>query len=75
MSNVKEALDLGLFRPELTDPEMISQMLWAGVHGLSVIHVSAPEKSHPWMQLRDPIETASTMNDVLLRGLLRNPTF
>jgi len=71
-SNVKEALELGLFRPEFTDPEMIAQILWASVHGLASIHLQSPEKSHPWLDLRDPDETAGLMSDVVLRGLLRD---
>ncbi|MHB1069510.1 MAG: hypothetical protein ACYC1W_06585, partial [Gemmatimonadaceae bacterium] len=59
-------------RPEFTDPELVSQILWSGVHGLAVIHLQSPEKSHPWLDLRDPDETAVALTDVVLRGLLRS---
>jgi len=75
LSNINEALAKGLFRDEFKDPEMIAQMLWAGVHGLAAIHLHSPEVSHPWLDLRDPIETAAQMSDVVLRGLLRDPKF
>lgn len=74
IANVRAAIDAGHFRPEFTDPEMVSQILWAGVHGLAVIHVQSPEKSHPWLDLRDPDETAAVLTDVVLRGFLRHPT-
>ena len=74
-SNVVEAIGKGLFRPEYTDPDMIAQSLWATVHGLAAIHLSSPDKVHPWLELRDPSETAAVMTDVVLRGLLRESTY
>jgi len=71
ITNVRAAIESEYFRPEFTDPEMVSQILWAGVHGLAVIHLQSPEKSHPWLDLRDPDETAAALTDVVLRGLLR----
>jgi len=74
LHNVREGLELGLFRPEYTDAEMLAQMLWACVHGLAAIHLHSPHKAHPWLDLRDPAETAGLLTDIVLRGLLRNPT-
>ena len=74
ITNVRAAIESEYFRPEFTDPEMVSQILWAGVHGLAVIHLQSPEKSHPWLDLRDPDETAAALTDVVLRGLLRVST-
>ncbi len=73
VSNIREAMDLQLFRPELTDVEMVAQMFWAGVHGLAAIHLTSLHKPHPWMALRDPVETAKLVTDVVLRGVLRDP--
>jgi AcrR family transcriptional regulator len=73
LTNLQECIDAGLFRPEFTDPEMLAQLVWSAVHGLAAIHLMAPGKSHPWMQLRDPDETARHLTDVVLRGLLREP--
>jgi AcrR family transcriptional regulator len=74
IANVREALATERFRPEFTDPELVSQILWAGVHGLAVIHLQSPEKSHPWLDLRGADETAAALTDVVLRGLLRVST-
>lgn len=74
LSNVREAIALGRLRPEYTDAEALAQMLWAGVHGLAAIHLHSPEKHHPWLDLRNPDDTAEMMFDVTLRGLLRAPT-
>jgi AcrR family transcriptional regulator len=73
LNNIREAIDRGLLRPELTDAEMVAQLVWSGVHGLAAIHLMAPGKSHPWMDVRDPDETAKLLIDVVLRGLLRSP--
>jgi len=72
-SSVREAIEFQLLRPELTDVEGVSQMIWSGVHGLSALHLHSMLKPHPWMQLRDPIETATLYIDVVLRGVLRDP--
>ena len=74
IANVREAIATERFRPEFSDPEMTSQVLWAGVHGLAVIHLQSPEKSHPWLDLRDPDASAAVLTDVVMRGLLRDPT-
>lgn len=74
LADTTEVIERGLFRPEYTDPEMVAQMLWSFVHGLAAIHIHSPEKHHPWLDLRDPIETADQIIEVVLRGLLRNPT-
>jgi AcrR family transcriptional regulator len=73
LHNVKEGLDLGLFRPEYTDAEMLAQMLWAGVHGLAAIHMISSVKLHPWLDLRDAGDTAKLLTDVVLRGVVRHP--
>jgi AcrR family transcriptional regulator len=73
LANIREAIDRGLFRPEYTDAELVAQVVWSGVHGLAAIHLHSPEQHHPWLDLRDPDETAKALTDVLLRGLLRAP--
>lgn len=74
IANIREAIELGLLRPEYTDAELIAQMVWSGVHGLAAIHLHSPHAHHPWLDLRDADETARVMTDVILRGLLRHPT-
>ena len=71
ISNVSEIIAKGLFRPEFKDPEELAQIFWSGVHGLAAIHLMAPHMEHPWMNLRDPAETARKATDVVLRGVLR----
>lgn len=65
---VVEALEAGRFRRELTDPELISQTLWAGVHGVTALQVTMHDD--PWLQWRPIRQRAALMVDVLMRGLL-----
>ena len=75
VTNVTEAMEQGVFRPELNDPQLLAQMLWAGVHGVAAIHLVKPHHGpNPWIDMRDPVETTQMMIDVVLRGVLRDPT-
>lgn len=76
LQNVNEAMAAGAFRPELTDPELIAQVFWAGVHGVAAIHLSKPQGTvHPWIDMKSPDETAAMMVDVVCLGVLRAPAF
>jgi AcrR family transcriptional regulator len=76
LQNIREAMAEGAFRPGLSDPEMIAQLFWAGMHGIATIHLSKPQGiAHPWIDMKNPDETAALMVDVLCRGVLRAPVF
>ncbi len=76
LQNINEAMAAGAFRPELTDPELIAQVFWAGVHGVATIHLSKPQgAAHPWIEMKSPDETAAMMVDVVCRGVLHDPAF
>jgi len=66
---VQELLSAGAFRPELTDIELISQTLWAGVHGVVSLEIAKGcDDWVPWA----PIERRATaIIDSFLQGLLR----
>ena len=67
-SLVTEAVTQGKFKPELTDPELISQVIWAGVHG--VISLEIAKCRDAWVDWR-PIEARThLMIDVLIAGLV-----
>lgn len=58
----------GRFRPEFRDADELSQIIWAGVHGLVSLHIA---KGHdPWVPWK-PIRPAfRRMQEALLRGLV-----
>lgn len=66
---VQQAIDTGCFREELTDAEILSQTLWAGVHG--VISLQIAKCKDAWVQWRPLAERAEMMLDVALRGMMR----
>jgi AcrR family transcriptional regulator len=66
---VEEAIKTGRLREEMQDAELISQTLWASVHG--VISLNIAKCKDPWVEWRPLQDRAEMMLDVTLRGLLR----
>ncbi|MBS1853706.1 MAG: TetR/AcrR family transcriptional regulator [Acidobacteria bacterium] len=66
---VQQGLTQGAFRAELSDADLISQTLWAGVHG--VISLQIAKCNDGWVDWRPMPERSETMLDVMLRGLLK----
>lgn len=66
---VHQAIDAGRLREELTDAEIVSQTLWAAVHG--VISLNIAKCDDPWVGWRPLQDRAELMLDVTMRGLLR----
>jgi AcrR family transcriptional regulator len=66
---VQQAIAAGCFREELTDAELISQTLWASVHGVISLHIA--KGCDPWVDWRPLQDRARMMPDITLRGLTR----
>ena len=66
---VQQAIDAGCFHEELKDPEIISQTLWAAVHGVISLHIAKCKDA--WVQWRPLAERRQLMLDVTLRGMMR----
>lgn len=64
---VTEALETGRFRRDVGDVELITQALWATVHG--VVSLRLIRGRQPWVDWRPAKETARTLVDAVLRGL------
>jgi AcrR family transcriptional regulator len=67
---VQQAIDTGHFREDLHDAELISQTLWAAVHG--VISLNIAKCMDPWVDWRPLKDRAEMMLDVTLRGLVKS---
>ena len=63
------AFDAGHFRPELQDPELIAQTLWAGVHGVCAQAITMGGSN--WIDWRPVEDRVGLMSAALLRGLRR----
>lgn len=66
---VAEAIAAGRFRPELDDPELVSQIVWAGVHGIVSLRIT--NNSDKWVAWRSEKKTVEAMIETLIRGLVR----
>lgn len=52
-SLVEQCMKAQLFRPELSDVDLIAQTLWAGVHGVAALEITACKGWTDWRSLRD----------------------
>ncbi len=66
---VQQAIDAGCFREELRDAELLSQTLWAAVHG--VISLQIAKGCDYWVDWRPIQERSELMLDATLRGFLK----
>jgi AcrR family transcriptional regulator len=66
---VQAAIDAGCFREEIRDAELVSQTLWASVHG--VISLDIAKCTDPWVDWRPLKQRAEMMLEITLRGLER----
>jgi AcrR family transcriptional regulator len=67
---VQEAFDAGLFKPELTDFELIAQILWASVHGVCSLEIALGQET--WIHWTTIEARLSLMQTAILQGLLRS---
>jgi len=68
-ATVAEAIAAGGLRAEFVDADLVSQMVWAGVHG--VVSLQIAKKTDDWVEWRDPQTTAHTLIEIMIRGLVR----
>ncbi|MBZ0089654.1 MAG: TetR/AcrR family transcriptional regulator, partial [Thermoanaerobaculia bacterium] len=68
---VGEAIAQGRLRAELVDVELVSQIVWAGIHGIVSLRLS--KHNEPWVAWRAERKTVELMLDTLIRGIARAP--
>ena len=66
---VEQAIATGVFREEIANAELISQTLWASVHG--VISLQIAKGCDGWVDWRPMEERVNLMLDAVLRGMLK----
>ena len=67
---VAQAIAAGHLRPEYTDADLVSQMVWAGTHG--VVSLQIAKCNDDWVEWRDARTTAHELIEVMIRGLVRS---
>jgi AcrR family transcriptional regulator len=66
---VAELLATGHFRDELTDPELLSQVIWSGMHGLVSLEIAKCKDE--WVDWRPMDARAGQMIEMIVHGLLK----
>jgi AcrR family transcriptional regulator len=66
---VQQGIDAGVFREQYRDAELISQTLWAGVHGVISLEI-AKGRDH-WVDWAPLEKRAQLMMDAVFLGMLR----
>lgn len=69
---VKDAHQAQIFRPELTDPDLIAQTLWASLHGVCSLQITT-SCNDDWSDWRPFEARVALMQEAVMRGLLREP--
>ncbi len=67
---VQQAIDAGCFRADVHDAELVSQTLWAAVHGVIALHIA--KGCDTWVDWRPLEQRSRLMLDIALRGLVRH---
>ena len=67
---VEQAMSQGRLRPELGDADVVTQLLWAGVHGVASLHIVRPEHER-WCKWSGAERLSREMIDLLFRGILK----
>lgn len=70
-SVVKDAFDAGLFKPEMTDYELIAQTLWASTHGVCSLQIALGKETR--INWADVEARLNMMQSAMMLGLLRQP--
>ncbi len=66
-SAIRDAIESGRFRDEHSDVELVSQTVWAGVHGVIALNIA--KQTDPWVDWRPLKKRIKSMIDVLIDGL------
>jgi AcrR family transcriptional regulator len=66
---VNLAFEAECFREDITEPSLIAQTLWAGMHGVCALEIT--KQGDPWVDWQPVLARVSLMQEALMRGLLR----
>ena len=66
-ANIIECIAAGKFRPEYRDPEIVAQVLWSSIHGVTSLHIARHQD--PWIPWRPVRKIAEEMLAITMRGL------
>ena len=70
-SVVQEAFNASLFKADYNDPELLTQTLWASLHGVCSLEIALGHET--WINWADLEARLSLMQRAIMRGLLSYP--
>jgi len=68
-ATIAEAIEKRRLRPELSDADLVSQMVWAATHG--VVSLQIAKCKDEWVEWRDVTQTADEVIEAMIRGVSR----
>jgi AcrR family transcriptional regulator len=66
---VQQAIESGQFRPEFSDVELVTQVLWAAIHGVVSLEIAMGKRQ--WFHWHSVEDRVSLMQRLLLSSMLR----
>jgi AcrR family transcriptional regulator len=66
---VNDVFLAGRFKPEITDPELVAQTVWAAMHGVCSLEIIMAQDT--WVNWRDISARLQLMQQITMQGLLR----
>ena len=67
--NVAELMEKGRVRDDLTDVDLVAQVIWSAVHGLVSLEIAKCKDE--WVEWRPIEDRARTVTDMIINGLLK----
>lgn len=67
---VEEVYQDGKFKPEIRDPELVAQTIWAATHGVCSLHIILADDK--WVNWRDIETRLQAMREMIIRGMLKD---
>jgi AcrR family transcriptional regulator len=68
---VEDVYKAGKFKPEVQDPELIAQTIWAATHGVCSLHIIMANDT--WIDWRDIEQRLLATREMIIRGMLKEP--
>ncbi len=68
LSTIQQAIAQQRFYAHLTDPHLLAQAFWGGVHGIVALHLA--KYGDPWVEWRSLTTTATLIIDSILQGIV-----
>jgi len=68
-NTIEQAIAEGRLRPELTDVDLVSQVIWSGVHGIVSLEIA--KCNDAWVEFAPVSARAALMIEALIAGVIK----